>query len=201
MIRRRTVVPFLLFILLSGAIDGRLLGQPSGLNATLVLRSQAVSIAEEAYAALGQSVSASEHVGISVEGGRMRAIVENAFLDLFARKGLEASLQGFQPRTRQVVQVNILDQGVRYSSLSDGQYRRDIRTAIEARRTSNDTSSTAYLGLFQRQQVDTVAFREDAGAAGAASESERTLFDRLLEPMLLIGGTFLIVYLFFTIRN
>lgn len=201
MIRRRTVIPILLFVLLSGAIDAPLLGQSSGLNATLVLRSQAVSIAEEAYAKLGQSLAASEHVGISVEGGTARAIVENAFLDLFARKGLEASLQGLQPRTRQLVKVSILDQGVRYSSLTDGQYRRDIHTAIEARRTSNDTSSAAYLGMFQRQQVDTVAFREDAGAAGVVSDSERTLFDRLLEPVLLIGGSFLIVYLFFTVRN
>jgi hypothetical protein len=34
-----------------------------------------------------------------------------------------------------------------------------------------------------------------------ARESERTLFDKLVGPVLLIGGAFLIVYLFFTVRN
>jgi hypothetical protein len=32
-------------------------------------------------------------------------------------------------------------------------------------------------------------------------EEEATLFDRLLGPILMIGGAFLVVYLFFTVRN
>jgi hypothetical protein len=99
------------------------------------------------------------------------------------------------------IQLNVLDQSIRYAGLSNGEYRREIQTAIEARRSSNDTAIAEYLGLFKRQDVDTVAFREDAGMVTDVRDGEHTLFDRLLGPILMIGGAFLIVYLFFTVRN
>jgi hypothetical protein len=175
--------------------------QTSGLSATIVLRTQASSIADEATARLGQSITGIDQIGVMVEGGTARPLVENAFLDLLGRRGLHAILTNSQGAVRNLLQVTVLDQSVRYSILSTGEYRRDVQTAIEARRSFHDSSAVEYLGLFKRQDVDTVAFREDVGLSGPAGDGGRTLFDRLLGPVILIGGAFLIVYLFFTVRN
>jgi hypothetical protein len=175
--------------------------QTSGLSGTLILRSQAASIAEETFVRLSRSLSRVDQIAVSVEGGASRTLVENAFLDLFGRKGIHALLQTQLTTSTNHLQLTVLDQSIRYAGMVSGEYRREVQTAIEARRTSNDSASVEYLGLFKRQDVDTVAFREDGGMLGAARETERTLFDRLLGPVILIGGAFLIVYLFFTVRN
>ena len=175
--------------------------QTSGLSGTLILRTQAASIAEETFVRLSRSLSGVDQIAVSVEGGASRTLVENAFLDLFGRKGIHASLQTQPTTSTNHLQLTVLDQSIRYAGVVSGEYRREVQTAIEARRTSNDSAVVEYLGLFKRQDVDTVAFREDGGMLGAARETERTLFDRLLGPVILIGGAFLIVYLFFTVRN
>jgi hypothetical protein len=177
------------------------LAQTGGMSAALVLRSQAGSIADESFKKLGPSIGGMDNVGIIVTGGTARALIENAFLDLLGRKGIRVSLQGSPSTSQQSLQLTVLDQSVRYAGLANGEYRREIQTAIEARRTSNDTATAEYLGLFMRQDVDTVAFREDAGMVTYVRDGEHTLFDRLLGPILIIGGAFLIVYLFFTVRN
>lgn len=175
--------------------------QTSGLSGTLILRSQAASIAEETFVRLSRSLSGVDQIAVSVEGGAWRTLVENAFLDLFGRKGIHASLETQPTTSTNHLQLTVLDQSIRYAGMVSGEYRREVQTAIEARRTSNDSASAEYLGLFKRQDVDTVAFREDGGMLGVARETERTVFDRLLGPVILIGGAFLIVYLFFTVRN
>jgi hypothetical protein len=175
--------------------------QTGGMSAPLVLRSQAASIADESIKKLGPAIDGMDNVAIAVTGGTARALVENAFLDLLGRRGIRVSLPGTSLPARQSLQLTILDQSVRYAGLTNGDYRREIQTAIEARRTSNDTAAAEYLGLFKRQVVDTVAFREDTGMVTDVRDGERTLFDRLLGPILMIGGAFLIVYLFFTVRN
>ncbi len=175
--------------------------QTGGMSAALVLRSQAASIADEVVRKIDPSISSMDNVGLTVTGGTARMLVENAFLDLLGRKGIRASLGEAVSGRKQSLQVNVLDQSVRYAGLASGGYRREIQTAIEARRSSNDTSAAEYLGLFKRQDVDTVSFREEAGIVTDVHDGERTLSDRLLGPILMIGGAFLIVYLFFTVRN
>ena len=165
--------------------------QTNGLSASLVLRSQAASIAEETASHFVDSMSVNQRVGILVDGGSARLLVENAFLELFERKGIRGVLPGPQGNPRQMLHVTVLDQSVRYSPIASGDYRREVLTAVEARRTVGDSSGTSYLGMFKRHDVDTVAFREDVGVMGSIPEKERTLFDRLLGPILLIGGAFL----------
>lgn len=201
MISQRTARNLFATGLMIAVLSLNLEAQTSGLSGTLILRSQAASIAEETFVRLSRTLSGVDQIGVSVEGGATRTLVENAFLDLFARKGIHASLQSQPVASTHHVQLTVLDQSIRYAGMASGEYRREVQTAIEARRTSNDSMSVEYLGLFKRQDVDTVSFREDGGTLGTARETERTLFDRLLGPVLLIGGAFLIVYLFFTVRN
>jgi hypothetical protein len=187
--------------LLFAASPARLSGQTSGLGASLVLRSQAASVAEEAVSRLGNSLNGIDRVGLVVEGGSAPLFVENAFLDFLNRRGVHMVLTGGPASPKEVIQVSVLDQSVRYSSLPSGEFRREVQTAVEARRAFADSSSMEYLGLFKKLDIDTVAFREEIGMTAVGREGERSLFDRLLGPVLLIGGAFLIVYLFFTVRN
>lgn len=175
--------------------------QTNGLSASLVLRTQAASIAEETVAHLGDSLSGHQRMDVLVEGGTVRPLIENAFLDLLGRKGVRATLAGLQADPKHLIQVTVLDQSVRYTGIASGDYRRDVQTVVEARRSFGDSTGLAYLGMFKRQDIDTVAFREEIGVLGSVPESQRTLFDRLVGPILLISGAFLIVYLFFTVRN
>jgi hypothetical protein len=194
-------VPLMAVLALSTVMGSDLFAQSSGLSSSLVMRSQAASIAEESFAALGTPATGMDRMSVVVSGGIARTVIENAFVESFSRKGIRISLHGTEAANIDQLQLTVLDQSVRYSVLADGQYRREIKTAIEARQTSNDTAFVRYLGLFQRQAVDTVGFREDGGTASVEQNPERTLLDRLLGPVLLIGGAFLIVFLFFTVRN
>ena len=171
------------------------------MSGTLVLRSQAGSVAEETLGKLGTSLKGADQISLTVDGGSARALIENAFLELLNRQGVHATLRSTQGGSIQALQVIVLEQGVRYISLSTGEYRREVRTTIEAREVPRDSSAMNFVGTFSRSDIDTVAFREEAGILPLARDSERTLFDKLVGPVLLIGGAFLVVYLFFTVRN
>jgi hypothetical protein len=175
--------------------------QTARMSGTLVLRSQAGGVAEEALNKVGTSLKGVDQIILIVDGGSARALIENAFLELLNRQGIHTSLRPEQAVGNRVLQVVVLEQGVRYVGLSTGEYRREVRTAIEARDVPRDSSATKYVGTFSRSDIDTVAFREEGGMLPLARDSERTLFDKLVGPVLLIGGAFLVVYLFFTVRN
>jgi hypothetical protein len=175
--------------------------QAARMSGTLVLRSQAGGVAEETLGKLGTSLKGIDQIILSVDGGSARTLIENAFLELLNRRGIHTSLWPAQGVGIQALQVVVLEQGVRYVGLSTGEYRREVRTTIEAREVPRDSSGTKYVGTFTRSDIDTVAFREEGGILPVARDSERTLFDKLVGPVLLIGGVFLIVYLFFTVRN
>jgi hypothetical protein len=171
------------------------------MSGTLVLRSQAGVVAEETLARLTTSLSEARDLVLSVEGAGTRSLIENAFLELLHRRGIQAAIRSGQAGDKRTLQIVVLEQQVRYTGLASGEYRREVRTSIETRDFLRDSSRTQYVGTCSHQDVDTVAFREDIGLYPAARETDRTLFDKLLEPILLVGGAFLVVYLFFTVRN
>jgi hypothetical protein len=175
--------------------------QTAGMSGTLVLRSQAGSVAEETLGKLGISLKGVDQIILAVDGGSARMLVENAFLELLNRQGIHAILRMDQGSGNRALQVFVLEQGVRYVGISTGEYRREVRTTIEARDVPRDSSAMKYIGTFSRSNIDTVAFREEGGVLPLARDSERTLFDKLVGPVLLIGGAFLVVFLFFTVRN
>lgn len=175
--------------------------QSAKMSGTLVLRVQAGAVAEETLAKLGTSLKGIDQLVLAVEGGNARTLIENAFLESLNRQGIHASLRPDQTSNKRVLQIVVIEQGVRYDGLSSGEYRREVRTTIEARDLTPDSSMMQYVGICRRNDVDTVAFREEVGLLPLARDSERTLFDKLLGPVLLIGGAFLVIYLFFTVRN
>jgi hypothetical protein len=186
----------------SGAVllmAGLVPAQTARMSAILVLRSQAGSIAEEMLGKIGPSLKGIDLIQLNVDGGTSRPLIENAFLESLNRMGIHSALT--ISAAGRALQVTVLDQGIRYTTLASGDYQREVRTSIEARDVRTDSSATNYLGQFTRSDIDTVALREDAGPGLNAREAERTVWDKLLGPLVVIGGTFLIVYLFFTVRN
>jgi hypothetical protein len=175
--------------------------QTARMSGTLVLRSQAGGVAEETLGKLETSLKGVDQIILNVDGGSARTLIENAFLEILNRQGVHTSLRPEQGVGKRALQIVVLEQGVRYVGLSSGDYRREVRTSIEARDVPGDSSAMKYVGIFSRGDIDTVAFREEGGLLPLARDSERTLFDKLVGPVLLIGGAFLIVYLFFTVRN
>jgi hypothetical protein len=194
----RIIVLFLSVGLLSSTF---LHAQTARMSGTLVLRSQAASVAEQALGTIGLSLKGVDQIQLSVEGGSSRSLIENAFLESFGRQGIHTTLQTMQGGGSRTLQVTVLDQAVRYTNLASGDYRREVRTSIEASDIKRDSSVARYLGMFTKSDIDTVGFREDIGMMPSSREGEKTLFDKLVGPVVLIGGAFLIVYLFFTVRN
>ena len=174
--------------------------QTNQLSGPLVLRSQAGKLAEEIVGRIGQSFPGGEQVGLHVDGGVARALIENAFIEMLGRRGIRANVQP-SVVVKRTLDVQVLEQTTRYQALSSGEYRREIRTSVEVRTSFADSAFTSYVGSFQQADTDTVAFREEGMAVLGARDAERTTLDRLLGPVLLIGGVFLVVYLFFTVRN
>ncbi len=196
------VASLLLLVALSCVLfPVKLQAQPAGASALLVLRSQAASIVEEAWPVVADSAQRPGDVWIAVEGGTAKRIVENACLEFLGRRGLRPQLSRRQDQTGERVQITVLEQLIQYRLLENGDSQREVRTVMEIRRTAGPDELVRYAGPFQRRSVDTVAIRDDGGLAELRNTEERTFVDRIMGPLLLIGGAFLVVYLFFTVRN
>lgn len=179
----------------------RLAAQGMGTSVPMVLRSQAGSVVAEAWTQLADSLHRPGDIWVSVEGGTAKRIIENAWLEFLGRHGFRPQLDRNKERGGEGILITVLDQSVRYKRLENGEYLREIRTALETRRIAVTDEILRYAGPFQRRTVDTVAVRDDGGLAELRNEEERSFVDRIVGPVLLIGGAFLIVYLFFTVRN
>lgn len=167
----------------------------------MVLRAQAGSIVEEAWHHLADSAHRSGDIWITVEGGSAKRIVENALLEFLSQHGFRPQL-GRQLEGRvEGIQVTVLEQVVQYELLKSGESQREIRTVMEMRRTSARDNVAVYGGPYQRRAVDTVSVRDDGGLADLRNAEDPSFVDRIMGPVLLIGGAFLVVYLFFTVRN
>ena len=175
--------------------------QTSGPGTLFVLRSQASSIVEEAWQQLADSLLRPGDIWISVEGGSAKRIVENAFLQSLGQRGFRPQLHTPQKPAVEGIQVTILDQAVQYRTLGNGASQREVRTAIEMRRVRAGGENVIYGGPYVRQAIDTVEVRDDGGLAELRNAEERSFVDKMMGPLLLISGAFLIVYLFFTVRN
>lgn len=166
----------------------------------LVLRSQAESIVEEAWPQLTDSLNAPRAIGVSVEGANAKRIVENAVLEFMDRSGIRGHV-GHQSDQGEVLVVTVLEQIAGFTPLENGSSRRELRTAIEFRRTSVGSGRVLTAGPLRRSVIDTVRVRDDETLAELRINEEQSFVEKVLGPVVLIGGVFLVIYLFFTVRN
>ncbi len=173
-------------------------------SAFLILRAQATSIAADIAEKIRPRLVDSASVRVSVEARTNQMMVENVLLEILDKSGLKSSL-GRSDVTSPVVQVHVIDQTLSYAATNSGTFQRTIQTILEARFQLPAITETTYLGSFQRSSTDTVQVREEPRAyglhGGGPGSGTSSFFERVAGPILMIAGTFLIVYLFFTVRN
>jgi len=190
-----------LFIILELKTAG---AQSMETSALLVLRAQTASIARDVVRQVKSSLSDSARVVVRVESKTNQTMVENAFVETLSRSLLKPLLPVSAPPGVPAIDVLVLAQSVDYRELPAGAFERTVKTILEARFQPGDGADIEYLGSFQRTSADTVAQRDDVQVIRRSPErvpENASFFDRIAGPVLIITGAFLVIYLFFTVRN
>ncbi len=177
---------------------GEVAAQTEQKSAMTVLRDQASSIAEEILDSLRLAPASTGRVSVSVRGGGTHDIVENAMLEALQRRGVKATLR----RESLVDEPNslhlfVLEQNVVHDA-SKETAGWNIRTTLEVRVGEEETSR--YAGKFSRNVRDTVSGHEYTGS-GTGLVGSDSFLEKIIEPLVVVAGAFLIVYLFFTVRS
>lgn len=179
--------------------------QPGEVASIVILKNQATSIAEEIVQKNKIVFGDSTSVELKVEGGLHQTLTENAFADVLNRLEYRVMVGTKEPMSSNSLQVLVLEQGIRFSERMSNGFERKVRTTLEARYQKGASGETQYLGLFTREGADTVMQRDELAIGvlnqESAKENSVSFFDRIAGPALIITGAFLIVYLFFTVRN
>jgi hypothetical protein len=190
-----------LFIILELKTAG---AQSMETSALLVLRAQTASIARDVVRQVKSSLPDSARVVVRVESKTNQTMVENAFVETLSRSLLKPLLPVSAPPGVPAIDVLVLAQSVDYREIPAGAFERTVKTILEARFQPADGADIEYLGSFQRTSADTVAQRDDVQAIRRSPErvpENASFFDRIAGPVLIITGAFLVIYLFFTVRN
>lgn len=194
--------------LISAVVVAALLGpwpgsaqEPAAAPALGVFRQQAGSIASDVLGAMGASVPVS--VALAIEDAPLQTVVENALLAELSSRGVAVRTAGAFGDASNTLRVLVLEQRTVFDSLGLDEYRRTIRTALEARLEPGDDAPIRYLGAFERTHEDTVRSPEAVEWVQAApgSDAEDSTFSRIVAPLVIIAGAALIVYLFFAVRS
>jgi len=178
--------------------------QPTETSAVMVLKAQTASIAREVVSEVRSSLPDSDGVLLRVEARAYQTMVENAFVQELSRSLLKPLLPMRAPTGTPALDVLVLDQSVGYRPIPAGTFERTAKTVVEARFQRGAGADVEYLGTFQRTSTDTVVQREALQVFGRGTDpsvENASFFDRVAGPVLIITGAFLIVYLFFTVRN
>lgn len=177
------------------------LGQDSdSASSVSVLRSQAGSIANEIIDSL--SSGAPSTCVLSVEGALLPGVVENAFVNACVARGVAVRVGrgGSQNETR--VDIVVLEQLVRYIEASNGGYERTVTSTFEIRVDSPDLSEQPRTRVLSRTATDHVVSRESIPELGTVVEDEpESVFEHILAPVVVVAGSIVIIYLFFTVRS
>ena len=151
------------------------------------LRSLAGELATDFGAGLGQSYV------LRVESERQKTVTENLLMEVFKERGANVRLAGdVGTAGDSVLSVVVLVHGAKRRELSDGVIVNDIETVMDAR-VETRSGEVPIQKTFRRLSTDTL--RTDTLTEKA------TLFERLLEPAIVIGSAILVVFLLFTVRS
>ena len=167
----------------------------------MVFRGLAQSIAEEMLEKIACDDRRS--IVVSVESARLTSITENAFLDVLKKKGCHGRIGGTGDSSETSLRVIVLGEELAYSELPSTGFARSIRIDIEARLQVAGEREAHILRNLTRETKDTVGFREEIPfLMKNAGESERSdSWQKILSPLIIIGASSLLIYLFFTVRS
>ena len=157
----------------------------------MILHAQLKGIADEL--AEDFTVDRGQRFVVHVESTQHKTVLENILLEVLKSRGAEARLlTGGGMAGDSVLRVVILGQQTSLDQAANGTTVRNAETIVDARIETSDGDVPAQR-VFRRSFADTLA--ADTRAA------EMTLFERLLEPAIVILGAVLVVYLLFTVRS
>jgi hypothetical protein len=168
-----------------------------------ILREEADSIA----ASIEEEVGAipSDSVNCFVTDGQFKLPAENALAGQLMKKGIRVLIGPPVDSGMWRVSMLVLDCSVKYVDLERDLSQRRIRLSVEVRVQPKRSDEARFLRSFVSDKVDTVSRRDressDARAGSVPEHGEESTLQRLLTPLVLIAGTIVIVYLFFSVRS
>jgi hypothetical protein len=165
---------------------------------TVVVRAQLQSIADEVIDSARFDVQA--RVAVFVEGEGSRTLTENAFIEAL-QKRKHSSIVMDTASVHQLLRVYILSNEIKVRELNASVSERITRTTLEARMAAGAEHNVRMLGTFLRETIDTVQAPALGLIPAVRNNDENGILQRMLTPLIVVGGAVLIVYLFFTVRS
>ena len=150
----------------------------------VVVRSQLRDLGERVVEKA--QLSPGSTVVLAVDAPQRKTAIQNAFLESLQKRGIRVILEG----ERDSVRVPVL----RLSDVRSDRSRMPdvvLKTELDARVEEPVSGDVRYLGHFV----------SDAQGQGMSVVQSETILGKILEPLVVISGTVLIVYLFFTVRS
>jgi hypothetical protein len=169
-----------------------------------------VSVVRRHYREMAEEISRTfptvgnppQMIRLIVGRSKMPTLLENAFIDVFQRSGHMVVIGAKKEESSLTLRIDELEASVWYRARPERGFDRTVRTSLEARWETGTERTATYVGPFVKETKDVVP---EKGAEGVMittdEESPSSFFERFIRPILLVTGTFLIVYLFFTVRS
>lgn len=158
-----------------------------GLGLYAWLRGLATELAADFGIGRGQSYV------LRVESELQKTVTENLLMEVLKERGATVRLAGDSGYAGDsVLSVVVLVHEAKGRSLEDGTMVKDIETVMDAR-IETRSGEVPMQKAFRSVRTDTLSM-------GARPENA-TLFERLLEPAIVIVGAILVVFLLFSVRS
>lgn len=167
-------------------------------SSTVIVRHQLKSIAQEVLAK--SKFDPKVRVILNVEGDGPRSLAENSFIEIFNDQHFSSILLQ-RSIDEQTLSIYLLGVTVTSRQLDSKLFERRCQTKLDARTVTGLDHETQFIGTFQRESLDTVHTFSSFDFFPEQITDKSNLSQRLLTPLILIGGAILIVYLFFTVRS
>jgi hypothetical protein len=192
------VCAVLLMMVLAGSKVIAVTIDSTGINSTIIIRSQLQSIADEVVDSA--KFDGKGRVAVFVEGGGQRTLAENAFIEALQKRKY-TSVVIDTSSTDQILHVFILNAEMKVRELDAKMSERKIQTTLEARMVQGHEHEVRILGTFHREAKDTAQAFITELLPSAQKNDETGILQRILTPFIVVGSAIVIVYLFFTVRS
>lgn len=189
-----------LLALMSAGAEGGHSQEMKQKASTVILREQASAIAEEILDSLSLSSTSTGRVSLSVRGADFPDILENAMLESLQRRGLSGILTEEVSGGNYTLHLLVHEQRADLEASMGSTAGRSVKTTLEARVREGD-GTARYLGRFFRIVSDTTMAGQQAVPVSNLLGGSGSFLDKIIEPLVVVAGAFLIVYLFFTVRS
>jgi hypothetical protein len=185
-------------VLLVGNLAVSLANDSTGVSSTLVVRTQLQYIADAVVDSA--KLDTKNKVGILVESESALSMTENAFLETLQKRNYTSVLNP-GTTTAQSLHIVVLGVNIKVRKLDTRFSERSICTYLEARTITGAGRDVHLLGTFYRESKDTAETFPSTQLPPIQKDDETGVMQRLLTPIIVLGGAILVVYLLFTVRS